>query len=399
MKIKLHNISSRKNPIVEVSTHSAKILLDMGETLGENDSFPAMAPEQSGDIFAGAAAVFLTGYSTDYSSIAQKAPFTSPVYCGALTGRMLDRSLAFRARPAADIAGLYKSGESIAAGDIRVTPHLVDSAAFEGYLLEITSEGKTVLFSGDFRANGRISFERMVKGLPAAELLISACGVISELDINPLTERDVSERAAALMAESTGPVFVLQTPTDFDRAASMHSAARRSNRVFLEELFMASLLSAGEEMPSPAKTLGVKAFLTTGYPPESPRYRLFSEMPRVDKAALSAQKFAMCVRPSMKKYLKTLFRALRFKGGIVINALPEARAESAETREFIGFLGELGLPSHTLRPSGHAHAKALKALVAATTPKIILPVYWEHHRWLAGEYTQCSVCDKRELEI
>lgn len=40
-------------------------------------------------------------------------------------------------------------------GDIKVTPYLCDHSAFDSYMLLCESKDETVLYTGDFRSNGR----------------------------------------------------------------------------------------------------------------------------------------------------------------------------------------------------------------------------------------------------
>ena len=50
-------------------------------------------------------------------------------------------------------------------GDVKIKPYLMDHSAFDAAAFEIQAGGKTIIYSGDFRAHGRksICFERFIK--------------------------------------------------------------------------------------------------------------------------------------------------------------------------------------------------------------------------------------------
>ncbi|MEG2597253.1 MAG: hypothetical protein RR977_02400, partial [Oscillospiraceae bacterium] len=284
--------------------------------------------------------------------------------------------------------------------DIKVTPYLVDDSMYEGYLLLIEGDGKRVIYTGDFRANGRKKFEEMIQGLPLeVDVLICEEGIIGDEDINSVTERDLEEQASALIANKKGPVFILQSVTDFDRTTTIFRAAKRNKRIFLEDLYMSEIaVSAGKAMPNPSGWNGTKAYLTTGYQPEHFRYQMFRALSRVNKTDIETQKFVMCLRPSMKKYMKTLSQSIRFKDGVIINAMPSEQMKSEEVETYLAFAVKKGLELVSLRNSGHADAKALRVLIEAVHPKKLLPFSVKNARWFVREYPKLAVISSNEVE-
>lgn len=392
MNIKLHRSAEQKNAVIEISTATTKILLDGGVNLEENETF-RLPDLQVQPHFSNINAVFLAHYSADYSTLTHGLLKDVPVYAGTPAGRITASAAKYKGIKLHDFAGFYESGVSITAGDLRVTPYPVDTPVFGGYLLLIEGDGKKVLYTGDFRANGRKSFEEMLKGLPEkVDVLICERGVIAKEDINLITERDLEEKAAKLIGGKKGPVFVLQDLTDFDRAATMFRAAKRNQRIFLEDLYLAQLAcAAGDAMPNPAGWTGVRAYLTAGYREDHFRYKMFTELPRLSKSELGNQKYVMCVRTTMKKFMKSLFQCKKFTDGLIINTLPEESCDSAAAQEFLAFAADKGLEVATLHNSGHADAMALKALVNAVKPAKILPVAARNVPWLRKEYAKIPV--------
>ena len=78
----------------------------------------------------------------------------------------------------------------------------------------------------------------------------------------PARESDLENLAVTEFEKMTGPIFVLQSTTNIDRIVTMYRAAKRSGRVFLQEIYMAEVTSAiGGSIPNPAFS-DVYAFLS-----------------------------------------------------------------------------------------------------------------------------------------
>jgi ribonuclease J len=400
MNLKIIRSSDQKSTIIEISASKTKILLDGGVNLGENEVFHLPDLQTQYD-FSNTSAVFLSHYRADYSTLTHGLLENVPVYTGKLTGRITAAAAKYKAGKPCEFAGFYESGVPITVGEIRVTPYPVDDLIYDGFLLLIETDGKKVLYTGDYRANSRKRFEEVLKGLSEkVDLLICERGVIAKEDVSLVTERDVEEKAAKLIEDKKGPVFILQDLTDFDRAASMYFAAKRSKRVFLEDLYLSQLASAaGDAMPNPAGWTGVRAYLTSGYKEDHFRYKMFTELPRLSKSELVTQKYVMCIRTTMKKFMKSLFQEKGFRNGLLINTLPEGSWNNTETQEFLSFASGKGLEVVTLRSSGHADAMALKALVNTVKPAKIVPVDPEKVPWLAKEYAEIPVLAEDSVKV
>ncbi|MEG2143971.1 MAG: MBL fold metallo-hydrolase, partial [Oscillospiraceae bacterium] len=204
MNIKLYRSENQKNVIVEIATVKSKILLDCGVTLEENEVLllPELQKEYS---FEGIDGVFITNYNSDHVTMARGLIADAPTYIGRLAGKMAAAAESYKSKKPFPFAGFYANAVPIIAGDITVTPFLVDDAVHEGYLLFIQGEGTSVIYAGDYHANGRKRFEEMLAGLPTkVDVLLCKGGVITKDDINPITERGVEEKISELIAKEKG---------------------------------------------------------------------------------------------------------------------------------------------------------------------------------------------------
>lgn len=400
MNITIHRAVGPNGILIEISTAQTKILLDGGVNLEENEVL-LLKDLQAQYAFGGIDAVFLAHDSTDHVTMARGLLGEVPVYAAGLASKIAVAAEEYKAKAPFRFAGYYTHGIPIAVGDMSVTPYLVDTQNCEGYLLLIEGEGKRVLYTGDFRANGRKSFEEMLAGIPQnVDALLCERGVLTERDISLITERDLEEQATTLIGNHDGPIFVLQSVTDFDRAATLFSAAKRNKRVFLQDLYTAHIaVAANQAMPNPVGWVGVKAYLTTGYKPEHPRFKMYTELPRMSKTTIEAQKFVMSIRPTMKKYMKTLAQSIPMKHGLLINALPDESAGSPDVQAFLSFAVKLGLEVVTLRASGHANALALKTLIDVAKPTKLVPLRGQTAAWFTREYPGLTVVTQDSLEL
>nr|WP_319488730.1 hypothetical protein [uncultured Caproiciproducens sp.] len=124
MNIKIHRTAEQKNAIIEIVTSKAKILLDGGVNLEENEVF-RLPDLQAQYNFSNINAVFLSHYAADHITLVHGFLESVPVYTGKLAGRITAAAATYKAIRPCDFAGFYESGVSITAGDIKVTPCLV----------------------------------------------------------------------------------------------------------------------------------------------------------------------------------------------------------------------------------------------------------------------------------
>lgn len=391
MKIQIHrpkNIFGEA--LIEISTTKTKILLDCG-TNAEDNALPATCEDLN---IADFDAVFLAHSHTDYVGLTG-----DKIYLSQLTSKIITAANTYRMKKTPAFAGFYQDRKAIMVGDIAVTPILIDHEDYDAYLFLIKGPGKSILYTGDFHANGRKSFEEMLQNLPnkVNALLCEGLGLTGE-DIALITERDLEEQITEAVGSKTGPIFVLQSVTDIDRTNTVFHAAKRNRRLFLEDLYLANINDAiGNIVPNPNGFVGVKVFLTTGYRPEHIRYQMFEKLNRVDKNALASQKFVMCIRTNMKKFMKSLSQSVRFYDGALIVSLPSE--ERPQAAEFAKFSQSKGLEIKNLHTSGHADARALQALVSAVHPAKIIPVQLENANWFVGEFNGNEVIKEDSINL
>ena len=370
--------------IIEIKTGTTKILLDIGLELDDGKNY--VLPDVPGLFgYKGYDAVFISHYHGDHLGLAYKAHPGIPLYIGEASYKIIKASDDYKGVESIKPAGFLKTRNPIRIGDINVTPYLCDHSAFDSYMLLCESGGQRVLYSGDFRANGRKSFDLFLKSVPRdVDILICEGTTLSRDNYVPENESSLEEKAVRLLREHQGPFFVLQSSMNIDRIVTMYRAAKRTGRVFLEELYMADITSAiGGSIPNP-KFSDVMAFITN-----PKRYDgLCRYSNKVGKEYISHHDFVMCVRTSMLPYLVALSREMSFHDGILIYSFWNGYRETLEMQEFLKACEALGLTVHTLHTSGHADAATIKKFIETVNPKRLIPVHTENAKWFKENYSE-----------
>ena len=361
--------------IIEISTDKSRILLDVGRELDEEE---VRLPNIDG-LFDDPAfdAVFISHYHGDHIGLAYYIDKRIPLYLGEASVRIVQASDAYKNTETIHPAGFLVHGKPISIGDVTVTPFLCDHSAFDSYMLLCEADGETILYTGDFRSNGRKSFDRLLHDLPQKiDKLICEGTTLSREGYVPVTEAELEEKAVALFKETSAPIFVLQSSANIDRIVTMYRAAKRTGRIFLQELFMAELATvAGKSIPNPAFD-DVYAFITN-----PKRYDALTKYRRIGKDGIAKSRFVMCVRSSMLRYMQSLSEQMNFDGGLLIYSMWSGYRKQPEMEAFLCACEDMGLKVVELHTSGHADADTIKRLIAHVNPTEIIPVHTENAAW------------------
>ena len=395
MKITVHRGQNQiGGSIIEIASEATKIILDAGSELDEE--IP-VAPQIDG-LFSGQAAydaVFISHYHGDHLGLCDQVLPAIPIYIGKGAADVTNAARRYLNKPEYHFAAYYEAGKKITIGDIEITPHLCDHSAFDAYMFHIACGGKTLIYSGDFRSNGRKSFSHLLHKLPPADALIIEGTTLSRASAPPKTEVDLEQFAVETISKTDAPVFVLMAATNIDRLVTMFKAARRSGRVLIQDLYMAEVASAaGENIPNAQTFSGVRVFITNGW---NGRYELLDSKYRktkIGKAGIAKQKFVMCVRPSMKSYLETLSDEISFDGGILFYSMWNGYKQKEDIAEFLQFMQSKGVQIVDLHTSGHADEDTIRALIKGANPSYIVPIHTENAMWFEHDKNRSIIHNK-----
>ena len=363
--------------IIEISTEKTKILLDVGLELDDEKNI--QKPEIKGLFdFKGYDGVFISHYHGDHFGLAYDIHKDIPIYMGEQAYKIIKASDEYKGKNTVFPTGFLKNSETIIIKDIKITPYLCDHSAFDSYMLLCEAESEKVLYTGDFRDNGRKGYDKLLSQLPKKiDTLICEGTTLSRIGYIAETESSLENKAVELFKSTNAPIFVLQSSMNIDRVVTMYRAAKRSNRVFLEELYMADITSSvGGSIPNPNFN-DVYAFITT-----NKRYDgLKKYKNKLGKSQISKKSFVMCIRTSMLRYLKSLSKMMDFKNGILVYSFWNGYKETEEMKNFLNECEKLGLKIVSIHTSGHADMHAIEELIKCVKPNRIIPIHTENAKW------------------
>lgn len=392
MKITIHRGQNQiGGSIIEIASNTTKIILDAGSELDEE--IP-VAPQIEGLFFGQACydAVFISHYHGDHLGLCDQILPEIPLYIGKRAADVTNAARRYLNKPEYKNSAYYESGKPITVGDLQVTPYICDHSAFDSYMFHIICGNKSVVYSGDFRSNGRKNFTHLLHRLPEADALIVEGTTLNRTSEPPKTEVDLEKLATKEIADTDAPIFILQAATNIDRLVTVFKAARKNNRILLQDLYMAEVAyAAGESIPNPATFSGVRVFITSGY---NGRYELLnSKYPKakIERSGIAKQKFVMCVRPSMQSYLDKLSEEISFNGGILFYSMWGGYKGKEDIAEFLQFMENKGVRVVGLHTSGHADPETIRSLIKDVNPKYIIPVHTKNAAWFedCGNHIIC----------
>lgn len=382
MKIKIHRGQNQiGGSIIEISSERAKIILDVGIKLDENDN-PAVP--DIGGLFSGEPrynAVFLSHYHSDHVGLADKILDGIPIFMGEKAFEIMRSSNEYRKINTGFSPKFMRNGEPILIEDLKITPLSCDHSAFDSYMLLIECEGKKALYTGDFRANGRGEFDRLLKNLPAVDVLIIEGTTLSREQFSRNIEEEKLEQIGTeFLRKFSGPAFVYCSSTNVDRLITARNIAKNTGRIFLEDVYTAQI-AARSGVPEIAPRRGeVYAFPIDN---DNDKYASLESFTNAiaGRKSIVKMRFLMTVRPSMTRYLEKLSELLPFQNGVLFYALWKGYQEQESTKNFLHFMELKGCKIHVLHTSGHADCKSVDVLVERVSPKIIVPVHTENSEY------------------
>ena len=384
--------------IIEISSKNAKIILDIGSNL---DDKKIIVPEIEG-LFKGESkydGVLISYYHGDHIGLATKILPEISIYMGEKSYEIHKVSNEYIGKEYLKEPKTFKTEEEFLIGDIKIIPYLCDHSAFDSYMFLLNCEGKKILYTGDFRSNGRKFFEPLLRKLPKVDVLITEGTNLSNDKIGKinLTEKELEKKGIELLEGNDRPVFVLMAATNIDRIVTFYKIANATKRLFLLDTYVGLITdTVGGNIPNPRTFSNVRMFLTN-----QNKYKILENYPKnkIGRKGIVNSNFMMCIRSSMKQYLEKYPEEFSFEGCTLFYSMWEGYKKEKNTKEFLEFMEEKGVKIISLHTSGHADEKDFDKLIKKVEPKIIIPVHTENSEWFKRCENCEVICDKNIIKI
>jgi ribonuclease J len=300
----------------------------------------------------------------------------------------------------------FKSRQAFEIKDVVVKPFLCDHSAYDSYMIALYQGDEKVLYTGDFRANGRKNFESLLKSLPKkVDLLICEGTLSSERN---QTEQELEEKMVETFKKYKH-VFILKSSQNFDRDVTIYRAAKRTGKTYIQHLSTANVAKELGNIPNPISFDDCYTYLPRAV--SESKHKKIKETYK-DKLLSRSQitkmdNFVMQITSSMKGYLKKVKDEGRWFDSVAIFSMWEGyKREMYDVLSLFSEMHDLdysnrqstalmfmsgdkftmferpmsqmkndGLNVIDLHTSGHADKQSIKKLMYSVSPKEIIYVH------------------------
>ena len=309
MQITVHRgLNQIGGNVVEIATAKTKILLDVGlelESMEETECERTESPELDFNRLLSEcdySAVFVSHYHADHVGLLKYAGKLPPVYMGKMAYKLFKATEEYKKQNVNFTPSVYLQNKvPVVIGDITVTPVLADHSAFDAYSFIIEADGKTVVYSGDFRGSGRKSYNRYLQSLPQNVDAVICEGTNAGKDAVNVREDKLETEMFNAMAEAK-QVFVMMSALNIDRIVTVFKVAKRAKRIMLQDVYMSLVTDiCGKSIPNTRTFNDVYAFTSKGM--DNGQYQKYFAKygdKKIGEKRIARENFVMCVRSSFK---------------------------------------------------------------------------------------------------
>ena len=224
---------------IELKTQNTTILLDYGTPLKDGS--------QKVKLIDNIDAILISHSHQDHFGEIVTIDSNIPVYCGKLSLVLMNTTKIFTGKDLlSNNFKIFEAWKSFKIGDFKITPYLVDHSATDAYAFLIEADGKKVLYSGDFRANGRKSklFDKMIndKKLQNIDILLMEGTMLQRSNEDFPDEQSVEDKIYETIKNNNQISFMIGSSQNIDNIVSAYRACKKVNKIFVVDMYTAWIL-------------------------------------------------------------------------------------------------------------------------------------------------------------
>ena len=335
-----------------------------------------------------------------------------PVYIGKAAHALIELSAVFAGKEKViEKPRYFESYKPFTFGDMEITPYIMDHAAFDAYAFLVRAEGKSLIYTGDFRAHGRKwrVFWKFLHIAPKnVDWLLMEGTSLSRKRQKFQTEEQLEEQFVKTFRESSGIKLVYVSGQNIDRLVRIFRSCIRSVKIFVIDFYIATVLSElaalGYGVPRPSPDFSnIRVFF-----PDRLRRRIeksgrkdiierFAECKITPKEINEkAANIVMTVRAIMDYEIN---RIQNLSGGNLIYSMWEGYRETPSTENFLENIVKRGAAITTIHTSGHADYYTLREMINAVNPIELVPIHTTEGDRYQAEFPSAKVRRVRNGEL
>jgi ribonuclease J len=399
---------------VELSHGNCTILLDVGLPLdsGFNDNPESHLPQPLfDDIRKGAkkiSGVLLSHAHMDHCGLAGMLPRDIPLYCGRASAELMDITAKVISQSALMTEPqFFRDREPFHIGPFSITAYLMDHSAFDAYAFHISAGGKSIFYTGDFRAHGRKAktFDRLINNPPHADVLLMEGTMVGpRSDETAMTEKELEEEFVRVITKTPGIVLVSTSGQNVDRLVTIFKAAQRTQRILVIDFYIAEILERlGRYANIPQASwprirvcypyLLAQRFEKLGLADLLEKHRQhgikWTRLQEVEDKAI------MLVRPN---FMPNIRRFLSLEGATWVYSMwPGYLEKSAPLRNMRMYFQRKGVRAEHIHTGGHATILELQKLAEAINASKIIPIHSFHSEEYKRHFAHVQLINDGEV--
>jgi len=283
----------------------------------------------------------------------------------------------------------FRKGHKFILGNFVITPYLMDHTAAEAFAFLIESQGKRLIYTGDFRGHGNKApaFKQfLVANMGPVDALLTD-GVQAGTEKGP-TEQEVMEHLEPLVQASTGPVFFMCAGQDIALLTSLTALAKNTRRflavdgytTLVLERLKALALKQGVELKIPSLETEFLRIIRNGATQRIYQLSEYAETFRRMRHRMfgwdwvrdNLNRLIIPVRANSQLWVDERIEDL--SGSTFVYSEWEDYGEEAGMRETLEWFRAKKLTEIPLPSSGHAYFSAIRKVVEHKKPRYIIPL-------------------------
>ena len=391
MKIAVHKGTNEiGGSCIEISTQNTTILFDYGTPLSDGSSDMSLERLKVD-------AVVISHPHQDHFGKIETIDIGIPVYCGVLSKDLMNGTKIFTGdTPFSNNFHVFKAWEPFFVKEIKITPFLVDHSAVDAYMFLIEHDGKKVIYSGDFRANGRKSklFEKITNNtkLVNADALLMEGTMLHRNNQDFPDEQSVEAKIFETIENSHSISFMIGSSQNIDSIVSAYRACLKAKKTLVIDIYTAWVLDKVSSVSSATPTISwenvnvLKTFGGQQYEKIKNnqdffgdfKYRVFQNAITVEDIAKSPSSFYIKMSPW---HIDKLMNGINASDANIIYSqwlgYMEPEFGGADTISMLNLLKQKynWIYAHT---SGHADLDSLRHFSQSLKPKALIPIHTQH---------------------